>query len=147
MHKSSPRRYSDYCIKHNIPYAVKKFQKSGSFDFPSCYPGCPCTLSTFQCTGRVALKLLYTISSRMSSSTSEMARICPHFLDMIKGVSLSLDELTGQTWMHISTSKTDFGAVCDAIKRLPRSVYCIGNHEHRISRAIDLQPELKEPSL
>jgi len=28
-------------------------------------------------------------------------------------------------------------------KRLPRSVYLIGNHEHRISRAIDVQPELE----
>ena len=24
MHKSSPKRYSDYCIRHNIPYAVKE---------------------------------------------------------------------------------------------------------------------------
>ena len=28
-------------------------------------------------------------------------------------------------------------------KRLPRSIYLIGNHEHRISRAIDVQPELE----
>jgi hypothetical protein len=28
-------------------------------------------------------------------------------------------------------------------KRQPRSVFCIGNHEHRIHRAVDLQPELE----
>ncbi len=28
-------------------------------------------------------------------------------------------------------------------KGMPRSVFCIGNHEHRIYRAIDLQPELE----
>lgn len=49
--------------------------------------------------------------------------------------------------------KADIGAHCDfqermfaPIKRLKRklpfSVFCIGNHEHRISRAIDLSPEL-----
>lgn len=27
MHKSSPSRYSDYCDKHNIPYAVKVIPK------------------------------------------------------------------------------------------------------------------------
>lgn len=27
-------------------------------------------------------------------------------------------------------------------KRMPRSVFCIGNHEERISRAINIQPEL-----
>lgn len=52
------------------------------------------------------------------------------------------------------TYKADVNAHCDFQERLwhrvrrrkkglPRSVFCVGNHEHRISRAIEFQPELE----
>lgn len=53
----------------------------------------------------------------------------------------------GRTYKNDVASGVDFndrlwGTVRAAKKRLPRRVFCIGNHEQRIERAVNTQPEL-----
>lgn len=43
---------------------------------------------------------------------------------------------------HLDFQERMFAPIKRLKKKLPRSVFCVGNHEHRISRAIDLSPEL-----
>lgn len=43
---------------------------------------------------------------------------------------------------HLDFQERMFAPLKRLKKRLPYSVFCIGNHEHRITRAIDLSPEL-----
>lgn len=45
--------------------------------------------------------------------------------------------------VHLDFQDRIWGPLRRTKKKLPRSVYLIGNHEHRISKAIDLQPELE----
>lgn len=44
---------------------------------------------------------------------------------------------------HLEFQDRVWGRVKRRKKSLPRRVFCIGNHEYRITRAIDLQPELE----
>ena len=43
---------------------------------------------------------------------------------------------------HLDFQERMFAPLKRLKKKLPRTVFCIGNHEHRISRAVDLSPEL-----
>jgi hypothetical protein len=43
---------------------------------------------------------------------------------------------------HLDSQERMFAPIKKLKKKLPRTVFCVGNHEHRISRAIDLSPEL-----
>lgn len=43
---------------------------------------------------------------------------------------------------HLDFQERMFAPIKKLKRRLPYSVFCIGNHEHRISRAIDISPEL-----
>lgn len=45
--------------------------------------------------------------------------------------------------VHLDFQERIWEPLRRAKKKLPRSVYLIGNHEHRIAKAIDLQPELE----
>ncbi len=44
---------------------------------------------------------------------------------------------------HLDFQDRLWGPVVQRKKRLPRSVFCIGNHEQRIEKALDLSPELQ----
>lgn len=44
---------------------------------------------------------------------------------------------------HLDWQDRCWGIVKAAKKRLPRRVFCVGNHEERINKAINLQPELE----
>jgi hypothetical protein len=44
---------------------------------------------------------------------------------------------------HLDFSERLWGVVRAAKKRLPHRVFCMGNHEERITRAINIQPELE----
>lgn len=43
---------------------------------------------------------------------------------------------------HLDFQERMFAPIKRLKRKLPHTVFCIGNHEHRISRAIDLSPEL-----
>lgn len=43
---------------------------------------------------------------------------------------------------HLDFQERMFAPIKKLKRKLPFSVFCIGNHEHRITRAIDLSPEL-----
>lgn len=43
---------------------------------------------------------------------------------------------------HLDFQERMFGPIKRLKRKLPYSVFCIGNHEHRITRAIDISPEL-----
>lgn len=44
---------------------------------------------------------------------------------------------------HLEFQERMFAPIKKLKRRLPYSVFCVGNHEHRITRAIDLSPELE----
>lgn len=44
---------------------------------------------------------------------------------------------------HLDFQERLWAPVFRRKQKLPRTVFCEGNHEHRITRAIDLQPELE----
>lgn len=44
---------------------------------------------------------------------------------------------------HLDFQERMFAPIKKLRRKLPYSVFCIGNHEHRITRAIDLSPELE----
>jgi hypothetical protein len=44
---------------------------------------------------------------------------------------------------HLEFQERMFGPLKKLKRKLPYSVFCVGNHEHRITRAIDLSPELE----
>lgn len=44
---------------------------------------------------------------------------------------------------HLEFQERMFAPIKKLRRRLPYSVFCIGNHEHRITRAVDLSPELE----
>lgn len=65
----------------------------------------------------------------------------------LSGYDKGKRSFTGRTYKQDIDSHLDFQdrlwhSVKARKKRLPRSIYCIGNHEDRITRAIELQPEL-----
>lgn len=43
---------------------------------------------------------------------------------------------------HLDFQERMWAPIRRAKRKLPYSVFCVGNHEHRIARAIDLSPEL-----
>lgn len=79
--------------------------------------------------------------------------IVVHIGDSADMPSLSLYD-KGKKSFHGRTYKADINAHLDfqdrlwepikaRKKRLPRRVFCVGNHEHRISRAVEFSPELE----
>lgn len=44
---------------------------------------------------------------------------------------------------HLDFQERMFAPIKKLRRKLPYSVFCVGNHEHRITRAIDLSPELE----
>jgi hypothetical protein len=63
---------------------------------------------------------------------------------MIKELKASKDEDTARTLMRGLRLKIEFTALLESLRRkLPRFVRCLGNHEHRISKAIDRDPILE----